>query len=92
MEFIYKEEFWFMGAFLNTLLVDGNKKSQEIEKKIKERLINLKKDDIYYKIRDELGDTIIEMAKHVSILCKWIPYLENFPYEDENSQRNYDTL
>lgn len=32
------------------------------------------------------------MAKQISISCKWIPYLENFPYEDENSQKKYDTL
>ncbi len=92
MEFIYKEEFWFISTFLNTQLVDGNKKSQEIEKKVKERLNNLKKEDIYHKIRDELGDTIIDMAKEISLSCKWIPYLENFPYEDENNQRKYDTL
>ncbi|MFX1326933.1 MAG: NUDIX domain-containing protein [Promethearchaeota archaeon] len=92
MEFVYKESFWFISTFLNESLVDGNKKSQEIKKKIKGRLNNLRKEDIYYKIRDELGDTIVEMAKNVSISCKWIPYLENFPYEDENSQRKYDTL
>jgi 8-oxo-dGTP diphosphatase len=32
MEFIYQEEFWFISTSLNTSLVDGNKKSQEIEK------------------------------------------------------------
>lgn len=92
MEFIYKEEFWFISTFLNTSLVEGDKKSQEIEKQVRERLSNLKKEDIYYKIRDEIGDNIIEMAKQISISCKWIPYLENFPYEDENSQKKYDTL
>ncbi len=92
MEFTYKNEFWFISTFLNTSLVDGNKKSQEIENQVKERLNYLKKDDIYYKIREELGDTIIDMAKHVSLSCKWMPYLENFPYEDENNQRKYDTL
>ena len=92
MEFIYKEEFWFISTFLNTSLVGGGKKSQEIEKQVRERLSNLKKEDIYYKIRDEIGDNIIEMAKQISISCKWIPYLENFPYEDENSQKKYDTL
>ena len=92
MEFIYKEEFWFISTFLNTSLVEGGKKSQEIEKQVRERLSNLKKEDIYYKIRDEIGDNIIEMAKQISISCKWIPYLENFPYEDENSQKKYDTL
>ncbi|MFX1437796.1 MAG: NUDIX domain-containing protein [Promethearchaeota archaeon] len=92
MEFVYKEEYWFVSTFLNTSIIDGNNKSQEVEKEIKIRLKNLRKEDIYYKIRDEYGETIIDMAKNVSIKCKWIPYLENFPYEDENSQRKYDTL
>ena len=92
MEFVYKEEFWFISSFINSSLVEGDKKSQEIEKQVRERLSNLKKEDIYYKIRDEIGDNIIEMAKQISISCKWIPYLENFPYEDENNQRKYDTL
>ncbi|MFX0005356.1 MAG: NUDIX domain-containing protein [Promethearchaeota archaeon] len=92
MEFIYKEEYWAISTFLNTSLIDGNKKSQEIEEQVKKRLNNLRKDDIYYKIREELGDTIIDIAKHIYLSCKWIPYLENFPYADENSQREYDTL
>lgn len=92
MNFIYKEDFWFISTFLNTSLADGNEKSQEIEGYVKENLNNLKKEDIYYKIREEFGNNIMEMAKNVSISCKWVPYLENFPYEDENSQRKYDTL
>jgi hypothetical protein len=50
MEFIYKEEFWSISTFLNTSLVDGNKKSQEIENQIKNRLNQLKKEDLHYKI------------------------------------------
>lgn len=92
MEFVYKSEYWFISTFLNTGLVDGNTKSKEIEKKIKARLTNLKKEDIYYKIRDEIGDSIIDMAKNISLSCRWVPYLENFPYEDENSQKKYDIL
>ena len=26
MEFIYKEEFWYVSSFLNTSIIDGNKK------------------------------------------------------------------
>ena len=92
MDFVYKDEFWYVSTFLNSLLIDGNIKCKEIEKKIKEQLVRLNKDDIYYKIRDEFGDIIIDMAKNISLSCKWVPYLENFPYEDENSQRKYDTL
>ena len=32
------------------------------------------------------------MEKNISISCKWVPYLENFPYADENNQRKYDAL
>ena len=92
MDFIYKEEYWYVSSFINTAFVDGAVKSEEIEVKIKERIENLKKEDIYYKIRDELGDDIIDMTKNVSISCRWVPYLENFPYEDENNQKEYNTL
>ncbi|MFW9828070.1 MAG: NUDIX domain-containing protein [Candidatus Thorarchaeota archaeon] len=92
MEFRYKEEFWFISAFLNRSIVDGDRKSQEIEANVKKRLRNLSREDIYYKIRDELGDIILDMAQNISLSCRWVPYLKNFPYEDENSQRRYDTL
>jgi len=92
MEFIYKEEFWFISTFLNSTLIDGGEKCDEIEREIKQHLNNLKKEDIYYKIRDQYGEDLIDMAKNISLICKWVPYLENFPYEDENSQKNYDTL
>ncbi len=92
MEFVYKEEFWFISTFLNSTLIDGSVKSNEIEKEVKQHLNNLKKEDIYYKIRDQFGAEIINMARNITLSCKWVPYLENFPYEDENSQKNYDTL
>jgi 8-oxo-dGTP diphosphatase len=92
MDFIYKEEYWYISSFLNSSHQDGNIKSQDIETKIRKRIKNLKKEDIYFKIRDEFGEDILDMAKNISISCTWVPYLENFPYEDENNQRKYDTL
>ncbi|MFX1454864.1 MAG: NUDIX domain-containing protein [Promethearchaeota archaeon] len=92
MEFIYKNEYWFVSSFLNTSLIDGNVKSKEIEGIIKHGLINLKIEDIYYKIRDNFGENIVDLAKNISLSCIWVPYLEGFPYEDENSQKIYDTL
>ena len=70
MEFVYKEEFWFISTFLNTSLVEGDKKSQEIEKQVRERISNLKKEDIYYKIRDEIGDNIILVDTLESLTAK----------------------
>ncbi|MFW9824820.1 MAG: NUDIX hydrolase, partial [Candidatus Thorarchaeota archaeon] len=92
MEFIYKNEYWFVSSFLNTSLINGYVKCEEIEDIIKQRLTNLNLEDVYYKIRDDFGADIIDLAKNITLSCKWVPYLEGFPYEDENSQKIYDTL
>jgi len=55
-QFIYKEEYWYISAFLNTVLVDGLEKSAEIENIIKEEFKNLKPEDIF---RQDLKDDII---------------------------------
>jgi 8-oxo-dGTP diphosphatase len=92
MDFIYKEEYWYISSFLNSTYQDNKIVSKNIEIKIKERLKNINKEDIYVNIRDEFGDDIIDMAKNITLSCTWVPYLENFPYKDENNQRKYDTL
>ena len=75
MDFIYKEEYWYVSSFLNSKLVNGDLQSEVIEKKTRERINSLSKEDIYYKIRDEISDEIIDMARNVSLSCKWVPIL-----------------
>ena len=41
LQFIYKEEYWYISAFLNTVLLDGMEKSAEIENLIKEEFKRL---------------------------------------------------
>jgi len=89
IQFIEKEQFWYISAFLNSSKLDATQKSTEIEKIIKAKLENLTDDDIY---RKELKDHLFEMVKNLSIKCNWVPYLENFPYRDENSDYLYNTL
>jgi len=98
LQFIYCQEFWTVSAFLRTSMKDSDKKSIfvngeekgiEIERIIHTKLSNLKQNDIY---RKELADDILELAKNVSITCQWVPYMTNFPYKDENNEREYDTL
>ena len=89
LRFIYKEEYWYISAFLNTVLVDGAEKSAEIESLIKSEFKNLKPEDIF---RQDLKDDIIGMVNNISLDCKWIPFLKNFPYKDENSEREFNTL
>jgi len=89
LQFIEKEQFWYVSAFLDSSKVDGMQISSEIENVIKAKLDNLTDKDIY---RKEFRDDIFEMVKSVSIKCKWVPYLESFPYRDENSDYLYNTL
>ncbi|MFX1236441.1 MAG: NUDIX domain-containing protein [Promethearchaeota archaeon] len=98
IQFIYKEEYWFISAFLKTSRrsddkknpsIDGYEKSKEIEALLINKLSNLKDEDIFKK---DLKDDILELAKNVALKCTWKPYMTNFPYNDENSERSYDTL
>ena len=98
LKFVYKEEFWFISAFLKTsrtygtkkdIIADGNQKSKEIETLIKNKLDNLTDKDIFKK---DLKDSILDLAQNISLTCNWVPYIENFPYRDENNERQYDTL
>jgi 8-oxo-dGTP diphosphatase len=89
LQFIYKNEFWFISSFLNTNLVDSKEKSKEIEDHIRSELIKLNPEDIY---RQELKDDIIAMVNNMYLTCSWVSFLTNFPYKDENSDRFFDTL
>jgi 8-oxo-dGTP diphosphatase len=89
LEFIYKNEFWFISAFINSSKVNGFQKSIEIETLIKDKLNSLTEKDIY---RKELTTNLLDMIKNISMKCKWVSFLENFPYKDENSDQNYNTL
>ena len=89
LQFIEKDQFWYISAFLDSSKLEGMQISGEIENLIQRKLDNLTDDDIY---RKELRDGILEMVKNVSISCKWVPYLDNFPYRDENSDYLYNTL
>ncbi len=89
LQFLYKEEFWYISAFLNDDLLFGEAEAEEIEQLIKSKLDNLSDADIF---RKDLKDALIEMTQNLSLKCTWVPYLEDFPYKDENSDRQFNTL
>ena len=89
LQFILKQVFYYVSAFINSKKVDGNQISVEIEKAVKQKLNNLSDKDIF---RKDLKDRIIEIAKNTTIDCLWVPYIEHFPYQDENSDRDFNTL
>lgn len=89
LHFLYKEEFWYISAFLNSSSINGVEIAKKIEEFIKAKFKNLKPDDFY---RQDLKESIMDMVKNISFKCIWVPYLENFPYRDENSDRAFNTL
>ena len=89
LQFIYKEEFWFISSFLNTTKVNEDQLSKQFQTIILNKLSSLTDEDIYVK---ELKDDLLEMGKNITISCKWVSYLDNFPYRDENTEREYNLL
>ena len=89
LQFIYKQEFWFASAFINTAIVNGDQKSKEIEDLIFKKLRSLRQQDVF---RKDLANDILEMVKNLSLECSWVQYIENFPYKDENLEKEYDSL
>ena len=95
MEFVYNKEFWYVSSFLNEKFIDGAKKAKEIQDLVLHKVSTLTLDDLK-RIRghraDEIKDTVIDMGKNLSIECKWMPYIQNFPYQDENTEKEYNAL
>ena len=89
LQFVYKEEFWYISAFLNSKEVSGIETAKKIEDFIKHKFKNLTPDDFY---RQDLKESIIDMVQNISIECSWVSYVEFFPYRDENSNRAFNTL
>ena len=75
LQFVYKEEFWYVSAFINSVNINAEAKSQEIEEIIKIKFKNLKEEDIF---RKDLKNDILELIKHISIKCSWVEFLSNF--------------
>jgi len=89
LQFIYKEEFWYVSAFINSANINAEAKSKEIEDIIKKKFKNLEEKDIF---RKDLKKDILELTKHISITCSWVKCISNFLYKDENSERGFNTL
>lgn len=47
LQFVYKEEFWYISAFLNSKEVSGIETAKKIEDFIKHKFKNLTPDDFY---------------------------------------------
>ena len=93
LQFFYEKEYWYMSAIINTGYIDCDKKVKEIEELIKKKIINLTDTDLK-KIswNKPWLEKVKDIGKNMSIKCNWIPFIESFPYSDENLGLKYDTL
>ncbi|MFX1304183.1 MAG: NUDIX domain-containing protein [Promethearchaeota archaeon] len=98
LQFIYKKEYWYISAFINTNEFIGETKAEEIEALLLERLKNLSDKELEKAIAfleklphaEEKRSILIEMTKSVSIECDWEPFFQNFPYTDEDNPYTED--
>ncbi|MHA1820147.1 MAG: NUDIX domain-containing protein [Promethearchaeota archaeon] len=96
LKFIYKQEYWFLSAFINTKNVNPEKKATELQGRFLERIHNVTDDDLksIHCMKEWLG-IIKEMARSLnekSFKLKWHDCLEYFPFRDENEGIQYDRL
>lgn len=95
IDFVYKKEFWYFSAFVNSKRLDIEKKRKELEDIFKERIANIATADLG-RVRvsnaDQVKAAIVDMARHATLDLKWIRFIDGFPYVDENTEREYDTL
>ncbi|UCD01220.1 MAG: NUDIX hydrolase [Promethearchaeota archaeon] len=98
LQFIYRKEYWYVSAFINTNEFIGETKAEEIEALLLKRLKDLSDNDLKKVFTflektpyaEEKKDILIEMAKSISIECDWEPFFQNFPYIDEDNPYTED--
>ncbi|MFX0075448.1 MAG: NUDIX domain-containing protein [Candidatus Hermodarchaeota archaeon] len=89
LSFVYHSEWWYISAFLNSKKISGDDIAKMIEEFIKNKFNNLTPDDFF---RQDLKEDILDMVQNISLECSWVPYLESFPYRDENTDRAFNTV
>jgi len=89
IQFIYKEEYWFISAFINTNKIDPSDIAQKLEEVVKKRISTISKKDAY---REEYANDLVKMAKNISLTCDWVQFIPNFPYYDENLDKLFNAL
>ncbi len=95
LDFIYKEEVWNVSSFLNTSFANGDSVARELGSIVTSLLGNLtvaSLERIKGPHADQIKDAVVKMAKSATVKASWVPYIEHFPYTDENTDVSYDTL
>lgn len=93
LQFIYEKEFWYVSAFINTQFINCREKVAEIVGILKDKFNNLTENDLQkIKWNQDWVKKVIELGKTIAIEGNWLPFIDSFPYYDENTGFDFNTL
>jgi len=92
-EFVYEKECWYVSALINTNYVACIDNICEIEALIKEKVANLTDKDLKkIDYNPEYVKKVKDLGKSMFLECKWVPFIEFFPYHNENKDLFFNSL
>lgn len=91
--FVPQREIWFVSAFVNSAAVDAYARAQELAAELTAELHGLTADRLpRLAASPELLAQAVAMARSVRIRGSWNPYVDGFPYHDENTGLHFNKL
>ncbi len=93
LQFVPKREFWFVSAFVNSAAVDPHAWARELGELVERQLRDLAPADLPRIAWDpDLVRRTVEMARSARAVASWNPYLDGFPYYEENAGLPFNKL
>ena len=93
VQFVPRREIWFVSAFVNSAAVDAYARARELATLLQAELQGLKAEQLpRLADRPELQARALAMAHSVQLRGSWNPYVDGFPYHDENTGLHFNKL
>jgi len=93
IRFVYKKEFWYVSAFVNTHNLNIHQKAKALGALLLTFIHGLTADHFRRLSHDSgLLARAVEMAHSLSLECSWNTLVEGFPYHEENTALTYHRL
>lgn len=86
LRFVPQREVWFVSAFVNAAALDPYARAEELGARLQAGVRALTAADVERLAHDPaLVEAALAMARTITIRCAWQPYVDGFPFHDENS-------
>ncbi len=93
IQFVYEKEFWYISAIIDTKRINIKEKVAEIQDLLIKKFHNLTEKDLE-KIswNKPLLEQVRECGKNISLNCRWVSYVDYFPFFHENIGLQFNQL